>query len=264
MPSKKKRSLRRYLWLLPLVGLGALLLQPRWFFTLAAQVKPGALYAVDLPDTAPKIVALTIDDGPSEDTLEILETLDRYGAKATFFSISGNIAGHEKAIAQAVKSGHELGNHLTADEPSAKLSLEDFEADLLAAESVLSPYLKDQQIQWLRPGMGWYSADMVKIARKHGYKVALGSCFPYDTHVPSVRFASTFILNTVKPGDIIVLHDGKEGRSQRTTATLEKILPVLAERGYQVTTLSALTQQKNSPKDIIETSQHRSLAASPQ
>ena len=243
MPSKKKRSLRRYLWLLPAIGAGTLLLQPRWFFTLAAQVKPGALYAVDLPDTAPKTVALTIDDGPSEDTLEILQTLDRYGAKATFFYISGNVAGHEKAIAQTIQSGHELGNHLTADEASAKLSLEDFEAELLEAEAVLSPYLKNQQIQWLRPGMGWYNTDMVKIAEKHGYKVVLGSRFPYDTHIPSVRFASAFILNTVKSGDIIVLHDGRDGRSQRTISTLEKILPALAEKGYRVTTLTALAEE---------------------
>ena len=244
MPSKKKRHLRRYLWLLPVIGIGLLLLQPRWLFTLAARVKPGAIYAVDLPKTGPKVVALTIDDGPSKDTLEILEVLDRYDAKATFFSISDNVPSHEGAIAQTIQSGHELGNHLTADEPSIRLSKTEFEADLNRAESVLAPYMPQKELKWLRPGMGFYSTEMVKTANHRGYQLALGSVFPYDTHIPSENFAIAFILNTIQPGDIIVLHDGEKGsRSQRTIATLEKVLPALAEKGYQVTTLSELVQQ---------------------
>lgn len=239
----KKKKPRQFLWLLLAIGFGALLLQPRWLFAIAAQVRPGALYAVDLPKTAPKLVALTIDDGPSEDTLEILEVLDRHDAKATFFSISDYVPGHEAAIAQTIQSGHELGNHLTADEPSIRLSKFAFEADLGRAEAVLAPYMPNKELTWLRPGMGFYSAEMVDTANRHGYKLALGSVFPYDTHIPSVAFASAFILNTVEPGDIIVLHDGKDGRSQRTIATLERILPVLRERGYRVTTLSALVKQ---------------------
>ena len=245
MSSKKKRNLRRYLWLLPIVGLCVLLLQPRWLFSLAATIHPGALYAVDLPPSATKIVALTIDDGPSEDTLEILEVLNRYGAKATFFSISGNVAGHEAAIAQTIQSGHELGNHLTADEPSIRLGSK-FETEIDRAEAVLAPYTPNGQLKWLRPGMGFYSQAMVDTASQQGYRLVLGSVFPYDTHVPSVNFASAFVLNTVQPGDIIVLHDGEKGRSQRTIATLEKILPALAERGYQVTTLSNLVDQSKN------------------
>ena len=246
MSSKKKRKLRRYLWLLPVVGLGVLLLQPRWLFAIATQLKPGALYAVDLPKNASKIVALTIDDGPSEDTLAILEVLAQYDAKATFFSISDNVPGHEAAIAQTIQSGHELGNHLTADEPSIRLSKAEFEADLDRAESVLAPYTPQNELTWLRPGVGFYSTEMVKTANRRGYQLALGSVFPYDTHVPSVSFASTFILHTIQPGDIIVLHDGKNGRSRRTIATLEQVLPALAARGYRVTTLSKLTEQAES------------------
>ena len=243
---RKEKVFRRHLWLLPFLlvagGLSAILLQSHWFFALAARVKPGALYRVDLPAKAPKTVALTIDDGPSADTAEILNVLKKHSAKATFFNISSRVAAHPAAVTRTVQAGHELGNHLTRDEPSARLSLEEFEADMLKAQATLSPYLtssEDQQLRWLRPGMGWYSADMVDIAERHGYQLALGSLFPYDTHIPSVNFASTFILSKVQSGDIIVLHDGT-GRSQRTIATLERILPVLTEKGYQVTTLSEL------------------------
>ena len=75
--NQRKSAYRRYLWLLPLVGLSAVLLQPQWFFALAVWAKPGALYRVTMPKDAPKMVALTIDDGPSEKTAEILDVLDR-------------------------------------------------------------------------------------------------------------------------------------------------------------------------------------------
>ncbi|MGB7086448.1 MAG: chitin deacetylase family protein [Phormidesmis sp.] len=253
-----------WLWLLAgAIALCWLFLQPRWLMMLAARIWPGALYWVNwpvtsgpfgMPDKPPKVIALTIDDGPSSATADILSMLDRFGAKATFFSISGRVSGYEEVMQRSLTAGHELGNHLTADEPSIRLTPEAFETDLLAAASVFSACIEKSEVEpkpclrWLRPGMGYYSAAMVKTAQRHGYRLVLGSLWPYDTHVPSSQFASAFILSRVKPGDIVVLHDGDRrdgdhsniGRGQRTTATLKRILPVLHARGYTVTTVSEL------------------------
>ncbi len=244
-----KKLVRRSLYFsLPLLLLSTVILlsQPRWLFTLASHFFPGALYAISRTDSQPKVIALTIDDGPSSATSEILAILDRYGAKATFFNISGNLPSHESTVQQTVNSGHELGNHLTADESSIRLDIEVFEADLLAAESALLTYLPaGSTLVWLRPGMGFYSGDMVEIAQRHGYQLVLGSTFPYDTHVHSTHFASEFILRTVRSGDIVVLHDGEkngDNRGARTAKTLEIILPELNSRGYRVTTLSGLVK----------------------
>ncbi len=244
----KKLVRRSRYCFLPLLLLSSVILlsQPRWLFTLASHFFPGALYAVPRTDSQSKVIALTIDDGPSSATPEILTILDRYEAKATFFNISGNLPVHESTVQQAVNSGHELGNHLTADEPSIRLNIEAFESDLLAAESALLPYLPvGSKLAWLRPGMGFYSGDMVDVAQRHGYQLVLGSTFPYDTHVHSARFASEFILRTVRSGDIVVLHDGEkngDNRGARTAKTLEIILPELNRRGYRVTTLSGLVK----------------------
>ena len=227
-----------------------LLSQPRWLFALATNLFPGALYAVDLSDglfegdAEIKKIALTIDDGPSPVTAEILAVLAQHNVKTTFFNISGNLDGHEAVVQQAVESGHELGNHLTTDYPSIRLSPEDFETNLITAQQALLPFVQsiktDATLQWLRPGMGFYSPEMVKTAKKHNYKLVLGSRFPYDTHIHSSRFASAFILSTVQPGDIVVLHDG-ETRGERTVATLKTILPRLQAQGYEITTISELT-----------------------
>lgn len=242
----RRRYLRRLLILLSgFLMLSGLLTQPRWIFSLTARYFPGAIYAVDVASSAnktTKIVALTVDDGPSAATEDILEVLNRYGVKATFFNISSYLPGHEQTVRSALLNGHELGNHLTADEASIQLSPKAFEEKLLAAEGALLPLLPDGQknLKWMRPGMGFYNKGMVDTIEKHGYQLVLGSRFPYDTHIHSSGFASAFILNTVRSGDIIVLHDGDDGRGDRTTQTLETILPALQKKGYTITTVSNL------------------------
>ena len=213
-----------------------LFFQPRWIFSFVASNFPGVVY---FAKTNKPIVALTIDDGPDPITTpKILETLARYEAKATFFLISSRIEGNEKIVADIVSNGHELGNHLTEDKPSIKLSPSTFEMELLEAHKVLANFAEPH---WLRPASGWYNAGMLETARKYGYQVALGSVFPYDTHIPSSWFASMHILANVLPGSIIVVHDCGS-RGERTITTLATVLSQLRQRGYDVVTLSELFQ----------------------
>lgn len=230
---------RRYRRWLPVLFIGVLaillaLFPPRWGFRLASWAAPGAVY---FSDTARPTVALTIDDGPSPGaTKPILDVLEQFDATATFFLLTDNIAADPTQVTRLINDGHELGNHLTADEASIRLSPSDFEQKLQQADDVLSAY---GPVQWLRPGMGWYNPRMVQAAEQMGYRLALGSVFPYDTHIPWSRFAAWFVLANVQPGDIIVLHDGPE-RGPRTAKTLARILPKLQASGYDVVTLSTL------------------------
>ena len=72
--------------------------------------------------TPNKIIALTIDDAPSEYTRGILEVLKENEATATFFVIGGQVHGRERILEDMVNSGMELGNHAMHDEPSRSLS----------------------------------------------------------------------------------------------------------------------------------------------
>src|SRR5689334_496516 len=56
-------------------------------------------------------IALTFDDGPSESTPEVLETLARYGARATFFQCGNNVRRLPSIARQVIEAGHEIGNH---------------------------------------------------------------------------------------------------------------------------------------------------------
>ena len=211
-----------------------LFFQPRWILSLIASIVPGAVY---FTKTDKPIIALTIDDGPDAvATPKILEILQRYQARATFFMISDRVKENESVIREVVNQGHELANHLTEDKLSIQLSPEEFETELLEADRIIAKFAKPC---WLRPGGGWYNTTIVKTARQHGYRVALGSIFPFDTHIPSSWFASTQILCNAHPGSIIILHDsGLWG--ERTALTLSRVLPKLSQKGYQVVTLSEL------------------------
>jgi len=197
---------------------------------------PGVIYFVD---TDKKMVALTVDDGPdSLTTLKILDVLDKYDSKATFFIISNYALKNKDIMIEIVGREHELGNHMTHDEPSTGLSFAEFKAKFDEADSVLSTFT---EICWFRPGSGKYNSKIIDYISnyKHKYLCALGSVYPMDAHIPSSTFASNYIQFNVKKGSIIILHD-REKRGKRTAKTLESILPALKQSGYQIVTLSEL------------------------
>ena len=213
---------------------GASWTAPRWLGPLLVSRSPRCVIAIP---TREKVVALTIDDGPDVvHTPEILRVLDAHGATATFFLISGQVPGAESIVRDAVARGHEVGNHLTRDEPSILLSAADFGVALRRADSVLSRFARPI---WLRPGGGFYKGAMVDTAERAGYRCALGSVYPYDGHLTWSPLASAYILANTRPGAIIVLHEGGS-RGDRTLSILRRVLPELRARGYRVTSLSGL------------------------
>ncbi|MBD3288019.1 polysaccharide deacetylase family protein [candidate division KSB1 bacterium] len=195
---------------------------------------PGAVYYVN---TNEKLLALTIDDGPdSITTPAILETLEKYNARATFFLISSYIENNSEIVTRIAEQGHEIGNHMTHDEPSHKLSKAKFIRKFNEADSIFSQYAK---VRWFRPGSGFYNEWMIEYIESRGYRCALGSVYPVDTITRSSSFSSFYISMTVRPGSIIILHD-RGARGALTVETLHTILPILKNRGYEFVTLSEL------------------------
>jgi peptidoglycan-N-acetylglucosamine deacetylase len=229
---------RRYAALLVsvlvIISAVALSMAPRWLVPHLAARFPGCLYAVE---TAVQAVALTIDDGPdSLTTPDLLRELRNHGAHATFFLISGNVADGDSTVAAMIAAGHEIGNHLTRDQASISLAPAGFDSAVVSAGRTLSRF---GPVRWARPGGGRYNRRMVATMERLGYQCALGSLYPYDAEIASSRFSSAFVLAHVRPGAIIVLHDGG-ARGRRTTAVLHRLLPELRRRGLRVVTLSEL------------------------
>lgn len=207
---------------------------PRWLVPLIARRSHGCLYSVA---TRERAVALTFDDGPDPvHTPEILGLLRTHGARATFFLISGRVPGNERLVEAVVAGGNEIGNHLTRDEPSYHLTIEEFSSAIREADAVLGSF---GTVRWLRPASGWYTPAMVAAIEQEGHRCALGSIYPYDAQLSSATLSAAYIEANVRPGSVIILHEGGD-RGARTVEVLRRVLPVLKERGYRVVSLSDL------------------------
>jgi peptidoglycan-N-acetylglucosamine deacetylase len=198
------------------------------------------LYSVE---TDQPRVSLTIDDGPSEATPEILAVLEEHHVRATFFLIGKHVEQYPEHARTIVERGHEVAHHMMADEPSIKLSEQEFLASFTQMDSILQDL---GGARFFRPGSGWYNDRMIRAAEQFGYRVVLGSVYPFDAQLPYPSMAAWYVTENTEPGSIIVLHDGAE-RGRRTAEVLRHVLPELKRRGLQVMRLS----------DLISTSEPR-------
>ena len=189
-------------------------------------------------ETADSVVALTVDDGPSAVTPRLLDLLARHGARATFFVLADRIRRREGLARRIVAEGHELGNHLVRDRPTWLLSREEVRASVRRADSVLS---RHGGTRWLRPGAGWVDDDVLSVAEEEGHQVALGTVYPFDAWIHRPPVLASFVLRKVRPGSVIVLHEGP-GRGAVAVEVLERVLPALRARGYRVVTLGRLME----------------------
>jgi peptidoglycan/xylan/chitin deacetylase (PgdA/CDA1 family) len=212
----------------------------RQIASILASYYPKVLFNVK---TNQKVVALSIDDAPNTPTThKIADILDTYGAKATFFVIGDHIKQENRAIlTRLLNSGHELGNHTFHDKASVLLPYGELLGQIRKTENLMIQCgWKKGEFKWFRPGCGYFTSKMVDLVKEWGYDFVLGNIYPHDPHFPFPRLNAFFILNKVKNGDIIIIHD-----RVASLELLSIILPALQKRGYRITTISNLVKSRN-------------------
>ncbi|KAF6227797.1 hypothetical protein HO173_011899 [Letharia columbiana] len=201
---------------------------------------PDVLWRVS---TSSKVIALTIDDGPSEYTNEIMQILKSNGATATFFIIGSQVAGQEKTLQDLIRNGNELGNHAMYDEPSRSLSDATLVDQIHSVEGILDEAYTtidaEHPPKYFRPGSGFFSERMRKMLGRLGYRLVLGSIYPHDPQVPFWRINARHIISMLRPGGIIVCHD----RRSWTAPMLRKVLPEIRRKGYRIITVTELLKE---------------------
>jgi len=206
---------------------------PRTGLWVMAPLNPRVTFYVP---THQKVVALSIDDGPTADiTPRILEVLRRNGAHATFFILGDRIAGHEDLLERMLADGDELANHLWYDEASIGLKKAAFSSQLSRVDSLLSEH-GDPRL--FRPGSGWFHKAILDELAEQGYRCVLACNYPLDTKTRRVGMIVRYLLRSTFPGAILVVHDGP-GRTH-TPEVLSRLLPALRRRGYRIVTVSEL------------------------
>lgn len=203
---------------------------------------PDVLWHVPLPAGAEKVIALTIDDAPSEHTRELLSVLKENDAHATFFVIGGQVPGREDVLKSMVSAGMELGNHAMHDEPSRALSASKLQEEVAQVEGYINATYASLDMQrppkYFRPGSGFFSTSMRAQVRGLGYQMVLGGIYPHDPQVPYPGVNARHILSKARAGGIIICHD----RRGWTVPMLKRVLPELKRRGYRITTVTGLLE----------------------
>jgi peptidoglycan/xylan/chitin deacetylase (PgdA/CDA1 family) len=216
-----------------------------WGLVLLASWPVLALARRLLPPLLPEVLfcapgagrrlALTIDDGPSPASDQLLDLLRELQVPATLFLIGDHLErGPAGFVARALAGGHLTGNHMQVDGVSARLDGACFAAQLRHTERLLQVPMR-----WFRPGGGWFHRRMLRQLQAAGYRLALGSVFPLDTNHPPGWFLRRFLLLNAHPGAVIVLHD-RPDTLPATLHTLRQVVPLLQRRGYRFVTLDGL------------------------
>ena len=218
---------------------------PSFLIRLLSNRWTDVLWRLWLPRTKP-LVALTIDDAPSDHTRAILAALAAGGAHATFFVIGGQVSGREEILREIVRGGHELANHGMRDEPARKLSSAELEAQIEEVQRMIEAAYRAEgkappegKHRYYRPGSGFFTDRIRGVAHKLGMRIVLGSIYPHDAQVGYAWVNARHILSMLSPGGIIICHD----RRAWTEPMLRRVLPEMKRRGYTAVTLSRLLEE---------------------
>lgn len=183
------------------------------------------------------ILYFTFDDGPTLPyTQQIVDTLEQYDARGTFFALGQNAQILPDTIRAATAGGHYIANH-TWDHASLKdLTPEQFMDEVQRTEDVVIAaagdlFNLDGDVRYLRPPYGETDDNTRNYAASLGYAVVLWTIDTQDWRRPGTDVIVDHIMNSVYPGAIILMHDGGGERDQ-TVAALQQVLPQLRDQGY--------------------------------
>lgn len=183
--------------------------------------------------TGQKAVALTFDDGPSSYTPLIAAVLAEKGIPATFFVIGKVAAGKGETIRALRAAGHEVENHTWSHADLTKLDAAGIAAEISRAAQTIG------DTRFLRPPYGSYNDLVVEQAGLQSQRLALWDVDTLDWKTRDAANITARVEAAVKPGAVILMHDGGGDRSQ-TVAALPGVVDWLLEQGYALTTLQKL------------------------
>lgn len=183
-----------------------------------------------------KYIALTFDDGPHGTVTErVLDTLQQYNARATFFMLGDNAASYPQIAKKVADAGHEIANHSISHPDLAKMSVDNVRDQLMTSKKQITDATGKTPI-YFRPPYGSFNDTVLQIAQETNQKVMLWSVDTRDWESRNPAAINQVVQQYSRPGSILLMHD-----IHATTAdALPQMLEYLSSQGYEFVTLSEL------------------------
>ena len=181
--------------------------------------------------TSESVIYLTFDDGPTPEITEwVLEQLNNYNAKATFFCIGNNIKKHPDIFKEILKNGHSIGNHTHNHLKGWKTKTTGYLKNIETAKSVLDKHNCETNL--FRPPYGRIKPKQANHLISRGYNIVMWDVlsFDWDANVTNEKCLDNVIKNTLK-GSIVVFHDSLKA-SNNLKFVLPKVLEYYRHKGY--------------------------------
>ncbi len=192
--------------------------------------------AFNKKNTSEKIVAITFDDGPVDNTAEIIKLLYTYNAKASFFFIGDNIKKHSALVKRIHQEQHTIGNHSYKHQNNFPLQSSKTIIHEIEATNNIFMELIGKKLKYFRPPFGVTNPTLAKAVLKTGMKVVGWSIRSLDTTTMSKEKVLKRIVSRISPGKVILLHDN----SENIIWVLERLLQYLQENNYKAVSLEQL------------------------
>ena len=184
------------------------------------------------------VIYLTFDDGPHGIyTPQVLDTLAKHGARATFFVIGKQVSSVPRIVKDGADGGNYQANHTYGHADLTTLAQAAFDKAIADTYSAIQDATGGQdsgrsKLLCLRPPFGASNADTHSYAAALGYEVVLWDLDPQDWRQPGADQIADHVIANARPGAIVLLHDGGGHRDQ-TVAALDTILSTLGGQGYR-------------------------------
>jgi len=173
-----------------------------------------------------KVIYLTFDDGPvPEVTPQVLDILDTYGWKATFFCVGENVQKHPELYNEILLRGHKTGNHSFNHLKGFNYSIEEYTANIKKAASYIDSNL-------FRPPYGRITRKQIK-ALETDYQIIMWDVITHDYN-KNLSNDEVFrnVTKHLRKGSIVVFHDSVKAK-EHVLAVLPKAIEFWNEKGYR-------------------------------
>ncbi len=195
-------------------------------------------------DAARPMVALTFDDGPSVNTDRILDILEKYNGVATFFVTGDNASKYGDVLRRIVNEESQIGNHTYGHLRLTLLSAEEIKSQINRVQEIVASATGIYPTV-VRPPYGSYN-DFVK--SNVDLKMLNWSVDTRDWETRDAQSTYDKVINTLADGNVILMHD----LYSQTADAVEKIVPEIISRGYQLVTVDQLIYAKGTVKGQIK------------
>lgn len=186
--------------------------------------------------TNDKVIAITFDDGPSENTSVIIKLLEKYGAKGTFFCIGNKVAPHAANLKKMTENGYVIGNHSLQHRSFFPIQWTKTIYNEIKETSQRIQDITNQEVKYFRPPFGVTNPRIARAVKKSELKIIGWSIRSYDTTSMAKETVLNRITKRIKPGEIVLLHD----TSSDILWVLENLLIYLNNNNYRAITIEEL------------------------